>query len=226
MLRHFCRFVLVLSALLSGTANAQTADIDTYTAWNSTTGIGDFGGGTTQTYGQTFTVTSDSVLSSFSFYMGCTTGDTFHTRIYAWDGTKITGDALFSASAQTAPSDASSPPAFLEYSYAPQIRLAPGDYVFFATTSLNSSTTAGDCKWGFRNSDVYSGGFVYLNHADGLDFSELSSTAWNDISGNDLAFKMSFQAPPPATPVPVLPLFGLLSLGGLLALLGLRKIKA
>ena len=216
--------VLLVTSLLGGKAYAQTADIDTYATWNPIQTIMAFGGGNFETWGQTFTVTSDSVLSSFSSYMGCYIGDTFHTRIYAWDGTKITGEALFSAPAQTAPSYGSQPPAILEYSYAPQILLVPGDYVFFATTSLNSSTTTGNCSLA-KGNDVYAGRFVYLNHTDGLDFSELSSNAWSSMT-DDLAFKMSFQAPPPPPPVPVLPLFSLLSLGGLLALLGLRKIKA
>ena len=214
--------VLLVTSLLGGTAHAQTADIDTYANWDSIGGVMAFGGGNIETFGQTFTVTSESELSSFSFYMGCYYGDTFHTRIYAWDGTKITGDALFSAPGQTAPSDATQ--AYLQYSYSPQIRLVPGDYIFFTTTSLNSSTTTGNCRLVYVN-DVYaSGTFVFLNHTNGLDFSELSSRAWTSMSG-DIGFKMSFQAPPPPTPVPVLPLFSLLSLGGLLALLGLRKIK-
>jgi len=226
VLRYFCLVILVLSGLFSGTVTAQTANIDTHASWNQSYKLGTFGGAGTRTYGQTFSVTSESVLSSFSFYMGCNPGDTFHTRIYAWDGTKITGNALFAAPPETAPSGSYT--TFLEYSYTPQIRLMPGDYVFFATTTLNSTSTSGSCYWGRRIVDAYTGGSLVFLNSSPLDFSSLSSTSWGTATG-DFAFKMRFQAPPPpppsppAEPVPVQSQWVFGAMVFLMALFGLRK---
>ena len=71
---------------------------------------------------------------------------------------------------------------------------------------------------------------IDLTSLDGVYYWRVEKSAggsWVDITGS--LYTLNIGTPPPsaapATPVPALPLFGLLALGGLLGLFSLRKLK-
>lgn len=84
--------------------------LDTLTTWNGITTIGSFGEPNTATYGQTFTVMGpETHLDSFTFLINDLENPDvidFQEFVYAWDGTRITGPALFSSSNLSTAADA------------------------------------------------------------------------------------------------------------------------
>ncbi len=96
-------FVLLL--LFGGIGQVQAfTEIDTNPFWNGTSYISSFGYPDTATYGQVITAPTngDVALQSFSFQMNMTdSACAFRGYVYAWDGTKATGPALFKGPIQT-----------------------------------------------------------------------------------------------------------------------------
>ena len=92
---------------------------------------------------------------------------------------------------------------------------------------MSSSSCEGDCN---ENVNVdLTGGVEYLIAIASYDEEALGNYCVSMAEGSDAAVIVddspTCQLPTTAVPVPALPLFGLLTLGGLLGLFGLRKLK-
>lgn len=189
--------------------------IDTTPMWNATNAVSPFGEQNTATYGQTITAPAGApILTSFSFflddYMNPDTAD-FQAYVFAWDGQKATGPALFQSSPISTTNNNGND-GFEEIAISTgTIALTAGqEYVLAFNASNQFDSEIGTARWGTINNhasgpDTYAGGtFVFLNN--GSDFSQLNSTPWSERDG-DLAFKATF-VPEPSSIM-------LLCLGGL-----------
>jgi hypothetical protein len=213
------RMVLVCAALIVSTAQAHATLIDTTAPFDSA--WRPFGEPITQTYGQTFTAPSDNVIDSFSLFL---TGAPFveptepfnsetfpfifpvefKAYLYAWDGEKATGPALFTSGLQAFLGSPMNSPQ--EFAFATGgITLTPGaKYVAFLNAVFD-----GDQSMAFMPnagplpSNPYAGGdFVYYNN-DTFDL--LTTTPWEqpgDPRLGDVWFKASFSPASAAVPEP------------------------
>jgi hypothetical protein len=126
------------------------------------------------------------------------------TYVYAWDGNRPTGSALYT-------SPVFSPPAtsgFVYHTFAPDLQLTVGSsYVFFLSgvglTQPNVATFYGIAQRGTTVQDAYVPG-IRVN-ADDPNFANLSTTTWFKSPDRDIAFDLTFgpasvsTAPEPAT---------------------------
>ena len=184
-----------------------------------------FGEPNTATYGQSFTVSSDNVLDSFSLYLTNYVNDPVHFKayIYEWSGTMARGSALFSSVPQTFTGSAFSSPVEFEFTTGGVPLEVGKTYVAFLSASelFDGKFSTATMPWsGVFGSDVYSGGkFVYYNN--GNNFSLLTTETWDGYSGwGDVWFKASLSDGETTVPEPATILF----LGsGLLGLIGFRR---
>ncbi|HVN56056.1 MAG TPA: hypothetical protein VMT46_17120 [Anaerolineaceae bacterium] len=168
-------------------AAATPPSIDTTSNWDGATYISSFGMPNTATYGQTLTMTETATLTQFSFYMKQLTTTIFRGYVFAWDGTKATGDPLF----ESAPMSTTQGTNFEEVVfYIPSgvVLNAGQQYVLAASTSKDPAQPPDAGKWGaLPNNTAYTGGqFYFLNN--GSDATQWASVAWSTIA-EDLAFK-------------------------------------
>lgn len=173
----------------SFTLNGAFAFISTFGNEDPTT-VDPFGVPDTATYGQVITAdATHTTLDGFAFEMDLPSTVAFRGEVYAWDGTKATGGALF----ESAPVSTSGAGLQVVTFNTGGITLTPGqEYVLFASTSKDQAGHSGVGGWQFFNSNVYSGGeFVFLNN-DG-DPSQWTTTPWNTTVG-DLSFQAYFDA--------------------------------
>src|SRR4051794_8532102 len=95
--------LLSLLAIGWASANANAASIDTIPSWDGSNYVYSYGKPNTATYGQTFQ-TPDAIntyMQDFSFEIKRDpgAGSLYSTAyVYAWDGSKATGAALFTSS--------------------------------------------------------------------------------------------------------------------------------
>jgi hypothetical protein len=83
---------------------------------------------------------------------------TYRTRIYAWDGTRPIGPALFTSDLRTAPLGAPTTPAFDQTFVTGGVSVTPGSvYIALMHTELPRAWTLG-----YRSTDVYAGGLAYV----------------------------------------------------------------
>ncbi len=185
-------FTILLLLGSSGQIQALTT-IDTTPYWNGTSFISSFGYPNTATYGQVVTVpsTSDAVLKGFSFYVNLPNTCTFRGYVYAWDGAKATGAALYESPTRSTTGSGNYEEVAFETG---GIALTPGtQYVLFASTSEEVGSGSG--RWGSPSQDVYTGSgntFVFLNN--GTNLAQWTTTTWSTIS-MDLAFRATFVKP-------------------------------
>jgi hypothetical protein len=120
------------------------------------------------------------------------------TFVYAWDGNRPTGPALY-----TGP--IFSPPAtrgFVWHTFAPDVQLTVGgSYVFFLSgvglPQPTATTFYGIAQRGTTVLDAYVPG-IRVN-ADDPNFANLSTTTWFKSPDRDIAFELTFGAAPAAT---------------------------
>jgi len=210
---------------LAATAGRGSADFITNTpAWNGSDSIAAFGEPNTATYGQTITVGTDHFLNSFSFNLASFRGAKvdFQAYVYAWDGSKASGPALYTSAANSLAAGSNS---YVNFSYnTGGINLTTGSqYVLFLNASNQFDGFSGDAKFGFTYSSTYNGGdFYYLNN--GPTFSQVTSTDWSKVSDGDLAFTASLSPTGSGIPTPLPPtlLAGFL---GMAMLAGVRRLR-
>lgn len=181
------RVSLSAAALVMLSLSTAQAQINTIPGWNGSGFISSFGVTNTATYGETISVPAGaSPLNSFSFEIGyCSNSVTFRGEVYAWDGTKATGPALFESATQTVAAGSSYQ---LVTFNTGGLTLTPGAYVLFASTSRDQGDAPpSSCRWGsVGNNTAYAGGqFVYMNN--GPDPTQWTLTTWSIIA-QDLAF--------------------------------------
>ena len=179
---------VVCPAIALVPSSSPTTAIDTTPSWNGSDDINAFGDPNTATYGQTITAPAGgAVLTDFTFYMKVPSTCVFRGEVYAWDGSKAVGSALWEG-APTTTNDA----AFNPVTFNPGgIVLSGGQqYVLFASVSKDPGSGSG--FWGYMWSSTYSGGgFVFMNN--GHDPTQWTTTNWDQgYSFGDLAFKVSF----------------------------------
>jgi hypothetical protein len=165
--------------------------INTYKSWDGSQEVVSFGCPNTTTYGQVITVPAGkSKLDKFTFsWINSSTGSMkVRGEVYAWDGVKATGSALF----ESAPRFVSFGDSLFHFeTFKPGgVPVTAGQqYVIFGSIDKNFE----QCKnnyilgWAAVADTAYTGGtFVYQNN--GGDETQWTTTAWNTF-GIDLAFK-------------------------------------
>ncbi|MDT7933612.1 MAG: hypothetical protein RQ833_03280 [Sphingomonadaceae bacterium] len=182
----------------------------------------------TSTYGQSFTVGADTVLTGFSLYLNGNPNNEmlFKGYLYAWDGTKAVGPQLYASSVQSfsGVSD-NSVPAEIAFNTG-NLNLTTGQqYIaFLSTAGLQDGRPPSSYMMPYsaelRSEQYDGGGFQYFNTGD--DFSLLTSTRWDTSGSNfgDVWFKARLIAQ--AVPAPG----SLLLLTGLTAVVGLARRRA
>lgn len=196
----------ILYALLAAlpiSANATVIDTTAqFTgAWNP------FGEFNTATYGQTFTVTGDNNLNSFSLYLTGFAPDPvdFRGYLYEWNGSRAAGTALFVSADQHFMGSSYEKPQ--EFSFATGgIALEVGKaYVAFLSASelFNGTDSTASMPYSgvYGTNNLNTGNFVYYNN--GNNFSLLTTSDWDKKNGqDDVWFKASLsstQVPEPAS---------------------------
>jgi hypothetical protein len=185
---------VVAPGALAQTDGKKTV-IDTTAAWDGTTAANPFGcNGATTTYGQVLTVPAHRHhLTKFAMQWTDLTSGSMVVReeLYAWDGTKATGSAIYESPATTYTSGQSG---FYNVTFKYKGKLKPGSqYVAFGSIDKDyEQCTTSQVGWALDLSDAYSGGdFVYQNN--GGDESQWTSTAWSNFgTGWDLAFRATY----------------------------------
>jgi len=214
---------LCVGALFATGASAATT-IETLSAWDGSDSVSPWGTVGTQVYGQSITAPAGaSLLTGFSFRIkDIGSPINFAAHVYAWDGAKITGPALFNLGGQSIAGGASG--SFLPVSIATSVAVTPGSQymMFLSTIDEPQSTTA--TSWGYLNgADAYAGGGFFFFNTN--SFASLSADAWENFGGkDDLAFSASFDG---TTVVPVPGALGLMLSGAAaMGFLGRRRRKA
>lgn len=187
----YAGFILLLLLGSVGQVQAITR-IDTVSTWDESNFISSFGLTNTATYGQVITVPiTDTVLQDFSFHINLTDACAFKGYVYAWDGTKATGPALYESAATATLGSGGFEK--IEFRTGGIALTAGAQYVLFASASKTvcppSASPWG--RWGAVSSDtVYGGGkFVFLNN--GTDAALWTTATWSYIA-LDLAFTATF----------------------------------
>jgi hypothetical protein len=180
------------AALVTALASPASA-LGTYKDWDGTSQVIDFGCPNTTTYGQTITIPANRhFMNKIVFsWINFTSGGSMVVRgeVYAWDGEKATGSALWESNPRTISYGDSS---FHRIHFDTGVlAVTPGQqYVVFASIDKDFEQCTNDYElgWGLVTSgDVYpGGGFVYQNN--GGDESQWTTTPWNTFGGEDLAF--------------------------------------
>ena len=208
---------LMAAALLASAlaAPALAQDIDTTQPF--TVDIEGFGPGVSQAYGQTFTVGTEAYLNSFSLYLdgglngagGRGTGSPFDYKgyIYAWDGAKATGPALYASGVKRFAGTTRGMPEEERFETGDLLLTSGRQYVAFLSTGEfpgQPFTFTGMPVAGASVSPPYPGGaFVADNHTA---FADLTTKTWDLSTGilGDAWFKADFSATatPPSGAVP------------------------
>lgn len=193
--------IAATAALAVAGTPALAQDIDTSGAYVD--GIGRFGPTWTSTYGQTFTVGSENALDSFTLYLGGMLGRSqainFQAYVYAWNGARAVGDAIFTSSLQTFTGTRGNAVQAFSFDTGGIDLVSGNQYVaFLSTAGIANRSESG--VWmptaGAFGSDAYSGGsFVYANIRN---FASLTARDW-DYAGSygafgDVQFKADFSA--------------------------------
>lgn len=179
-------------------------NIDIAPSWDGSYAVGSFGIPNTQTYGQTVTIPAGVTrLDTFGFRLQVPTTLSFRAEVYAWNGSRATGPALYEGPV-TSTTDGNVFQRILVNTGG--ITVTPGaQYVLFFSSSKDNAGHSGRGIWGMiNNNNAYTGGtFVYINN--GTEANQWTSTDWVTDWGGDLAFETTFgpAAPQPAqTPLP------------------------
>ncbi len=221
--------VSALSTISAGAVcAAAVAPIDTHTGWDGSTSIGPFGEPDTATFGQSITTAdADGLLQSFTFYLGPLDLD-IRAYVFAWDGMKTVGSALFAGQTFNIGDNFSGYKAVTVAT--PALRLAANSqYALVFSSSGIQAEKYNTNSWAARSTDAYKGG-EFIFHNSGNDMRTLGAdTGWDcgdgcGFMGNgaDLVFKAQIDAAPPVSNVPE-PSTYMMLIAGLAALAGAAR---
>jgi hypothetical protein len=195
MYRRTSLFVTASAVAFAFAANnpALASAISTYGSWDGSTSVVPFGCPNTTTYGQVITIPKGIThLGKFHFsWVNLNSGSmVVRGEVYAWDGTKATGSALYESKRKTISFNDG-----LFHKVGFRANLVPvtsgAQYVIFASIDKDyeQCTNSYEVGWGYIGSDAYSGGtFVYQNN--GGDENQWTTTPWTSFGGPDVAFKV------------------------------------
>lgn len=180
-------FVAALCLAGSATASAATV-IDTRNDAETET-VAPFGITDTTNYGQVVTA-PEATLNSFSFRVLVPSTVVIRGEVYAWDGTKATGPALYESAARTT-SDASAQDITFDTGAVP---VNPGSqYVLFLTAAKDFEVSTGQGSVRRVPGTTYAGGAaVYLN--SGTNEAQWTTTGWSVINVFDFQFRARFSS--------------------------------
>jgi len=196
-MRRRTSLVSACIAAFAALAFSPASALSTYGAWDGSNYIYPFGCDNTATYGQVITVKGKTTLNNFAFswatYNDTTGSMVVRAEVYAWDGTKATGNALWESQPRTI--------SYSDSAFHTE-RFKPGalpltkhtQYVLFASFSkdFGSCTNNYNLKWGLVDDSAYPNGtFVYQNN--GGDASQWTTEPWETTYGSDLAFKAALR---------------------------------
>jgi len=181
---------------VAGLGGSSAKNINTYKDWNGTDYVYPFGCSDTTTYGQLITVPATNTLNKFAFWWANAGGDgsmVVRGEVYAWDGSKATGSALWESKRKTI---SYSDSGFHKVTFRTgALPLTPGaQYVLFASIAKDyeECTNSYELVWGTVDDSVYSGGtFVYQNN--GGDESQWTTQPWTTTYGKDTAIIATFK---------------------------------
>jgi hypothetical protein len=196
--------LLMLTLVVTGVScDVTAATIDT-TPWDST--LFPFGEPSTAIYGQTITApTTHNVLTSFTFFLDDSAGTPgatkFEAFVYAWDGAKATGAALFSGPPMTTTNNGGNDGFESIEIDTGMLTLEPGAayILFFSACRLYDGIYDASIS-ALRTDNPYPGGeFYYLGN--GNDFSAVTRDPWIAINSPfyDLGFRATFIVPEPTS---------------------------
>lgn len=190
-------FGLVTSqgATLTVLPNGSGLGLTTTNGWNANATLYAFGESNTATYGQTFLAPSAARLRSFTLYLAPSNDPgpvEFRFSLFAWDGSKATGPALYSSPVTTTAGRIG----LQAYSFHPSsLNLTPGSsYVGCVSASGLFDGVAGHAAAGAVAAGSADSHFVFLNNRN--DPSQLTNTIWGGSNNWSLAFVTAFEGPP------------------------------
>jgi hypothetical protein len=194
------RLIISTAAMLFALAS-QAAVISTVPAWDGVDWNGSFGERNSATIGQTFTLSTQATVESFTFYLNDRRNPDeidFEAYIFAWDDSLkvVTGLSLFQSAAMVTTNNGGNGGMEEFQINTGSVHLTAGKYVAFFTTSNLFDGELGTAYYGVTDGAAYNGGdLVYLNHSDHFD--RLWTHTWGESAGQDLAFTIQ------TTPIPV-----------------------
>jgi len=157
-----------------------------------TSSFSPFGPYFTSVYGQTVTAPARSTaLNAFSFQIESSGPMVVRGEVYAWDGHKATGPALFESDPLTLVGDST---AHVVSFRTGGTELRPGsEYVLFATLLRDVQPDSPDSSAWPTTGDVMPGQVVFLN---ARSFDQVTSTPWDAAPSLDLMYTAEFEAAP------------------------------
>jgi hypothetical protein len=192
---------LTVLTIFTSSVLAQNS-INTIPLWNGSTFVSMFGSGTagsnsgTSTYGHSIMIGAGATpLNSYSFEMKCTGNPTIRGEVYAWDGNKATGAALFEGPSQLVTGGGGFQLVTINVG---GLTLPEGRYVLFVTTSKDMTTAGPSCTFGILpdGTAIPNGTFVWQNDFNPAQWTTVS---WSSM-GQDLAMRVDglvFTVPAP-----------------------------
>ncbi len=208
---------LLLGLLLVQAISKADLVISTIGAANSSISPwGSVASGATPTYGQSFIdPTGYPILQSVTFLIDNpnSAGIPFQAYIYAWNGSDITGPALFTSAQTVAPASGSS---FVPVTLSSlDVQLTPGDQYVALYSTVGLAGSLGGAAWKLAPDSAYPGGTFEYNNSPTLP---PPPGSWNQFGNfGDAAFELTFSTAPVPEPSS-LALLGTAALG-VLALL-------
>jgi hypothetical protein len=184
------------SMFLAGAARADVLTVSTITGtgpgvsatWNGLTATGAWDNDV-PSFGQAFVDPSGyQDLDSMTFEIENDNGAAFSYQayVYAWNGTAVTGSALFASPVETMPVTSGFQPITVA---TPNLTLTPGQEYMAFFSVIGEGGSPGPTFWGAIVPNGYSnGGFAY---SAAKNFGQLTST-WSSGGTDDMAFTLVF----------------------------------